>query len=46
MLKAALTRLAKGLLIYGIGGMLQRLIGLLVLPFFTRPLNLKGYGCY
>jgi O-antigen/teichoic acid export membrane protein len=44
MLKAALTRLAKGSLIYGIGGMLQRFMGLLLLPFFTRVLTPQDYG--
>ena len=44
MLKAALTRLAKGSLIYGIGGMLQRFMGLLLLPFFTRALTPQDYG--
>lgn len=44
MLKAALTRLARGSLIYGIGGMLQRFMGLLLLPFFTRALTPQDYG--
>ena len=44
MLKDALTRLAKGSLIYGIGGMLQRFMGLLLLPFFTRVLTPQDYG--
>ena len=44
MLKAALTRLAKGSLIYGIGGMLQRFMGLMLLPFFTRALTPQDYG--
>jgi len=44
MLKAALARLAKGSLIYGIGGMLQRFMGLLLLPFFTRALTPQDYG--
>jgi O-antigen/teichoic acid export membrane protein len=44
MLKIALTRLAKGSLIYGIGGMLQRFMGLLLLPFFTRALTPQDYG--
>lgn len=44
MLKAALTRLAKGSLIYGIGSMLQRFIGLLLLPFFTQVLTPQDYG--
>ncbi|MEI6837758.1 MAG: oligosaccharide flippase family protein [Alcaligenaceae bacterium] len=44
MLKTALARLAKGSLIYGIGGMLQRFMGLLLLPFFTRVLTPEDYG--
>ena len=44
MLKAALTRLAKGSLIYGIGSMLQRFMGLLLLPFFTQVLTPQDYG--
>lgn len=44
MLKAALTRLARGSLIYGIGGMLQRFMGLLLLPFFTHALTPQDYG--
>lgn len=44
MLAAAITRLAKGSLIYGIGGMLQRFMGLLLLPFFTRALTPQDYG--
>lgn len=39
-----LIRLAKGSLIYGIGGVLQRFIGLLLLPFFTRVLTPGEYG--
>ena len=46
MLKATMTSLSKSFLIYGIGLMQQRFMGLLVLPFFTCLLNLKGYGCY
>lgn len=44
MLKTALARLAKGSLIYGIGGMLQRFMGLLLLPLFTRALTPQDYG--
>lgn len=44
MLKAALTRLVRGSLIYGIGGMLQRFMGLLLLPFFTQVLTPQDYG--
>ena len=44
MLKTALTRLAKGSLIYGIGGMLQRFMGFFLLPFFTRVLTPEDYG--
>ena len=44
MIKAALARLARGSIVYGIGGMLQRFIGLLLLPFFTRVLTPEDYG--
>lgn len=44
MVKAAISRLARGGLIYGLGGMLQRFIGLLLLPLFTRELSPGGYG--
>lgn len=44
MVKAAISRLARGGLIYGLGGMLQRFIGLLLLPLFTRELSPGEYG--
>jgi O-antigen/teichoic acid export membrane protein len=44
MLKVALIRLAKGSFIYGIGSMLQRFMGLLLLPLFTRALSPQDYG--
>jgi O-antigen/teichoic acid export membrane protein len=44
MLRFELKRLASGSLIYGIGGILQRFIGLLLLPFFTRVLSPQDYG--
>lgn len=44
MVKAAISRLARGGLIYGLGGMLQRFIGLLLLPLFTRELSPAEYG--
>ena len=44
MLKAPLFRLAKGSLIYGVGGMLQRFMSLLLLPFFTSVLTTEDYG--
>lgn len=44
MMRTALTRLAKGSLIYGIGGMLQRFMSLLLLPFYTRVLTPEDYG--
>lgn len=44
MIKAAITRLAKGSLIYGFGGVLQKLMGLLLLPFFTSTLSTEDYG--
>lgn len=44
MLRLELKRLASGSLIYGIGGILQRVMGLLLLPFFTRVLSPQDYG--
>ena len=44
MLKHALTRLTKASIVYGIGGVLQRFLGLLLLPFFTRVLSPEDYG--
>ena len=44
MIKNAINRLAKGSFIYGIGGMLQRFMGILLLPFFTRVLTPEDYG--
>jgi O-antigen/teichoic acid export membrane protein len=44
MIKTALIRLAKGSLIYGLGGVLQRFMGLLLLPFFTQVLTPEDYG--
>jgi O-antigen/teichoic acid export membrane protein len=44
MLRFELKRLASGSLIYGIGGILQRFMGLLLLPFFTRVLSPQDYG--
>jgi len=44
MLKTAITKLAKSSIVYGIGGMLQRFMGLLLLPFFTRALTPADYG--
>lgn len=44
MLRFELKRLASGSLIYGIGGILQRFMGLLLLPFFTRVLSPEDYG--
>ena len=39
-----LRKLGKNLLVYGLGGMLQRFMGLLLLPFFTRVLTPEDYG--
>lgn len=44
MIKTAIARLAKGSLIYGVGGVLQRFISLLLLPFFTQVLTPEDYG--
>ncbi len=39
-----LRRLARGSVIYGVGSVLQRFLGLLLLPFFTRVLSPQEYG--
>ena len=44
MIKTAFIRLTKGSLIYGLGGVLQRFMGLLLLPFFTQVLTPEDYG--
>jgi O-antigen/teichoic acid export membrane protein len=44
LIKEALLRLTRGSLIYGIGSILQRFIGLLLLPFFTSVLTPEDYG--
>ena len=44
MIKTAIIRLTKGSIIYGLGGVLQRFMGLLLLPFFTHVLTPKDYG--
>lgn len=44
MIKIALMRLTRASLIYGIGGVLQRFMGLLLLPVFTRVLTTDDYG--
>lgn len=43
-LKPRLTRLSKNTLIYGVGGFLNRFIGLLLLPVFTAYLTPTDYG--
>lgn len=44
MIKIHLSKLLKGSFIYGIGGILQKFIGLLLLPFFTSVLTPENYG--
>lgn len=44
MIKSALSRLARGSLIYGVGGILQRFMSVFLLPFFTRALSPEDYG--
>ena len=44
MIKSALTRLSKGTLVYGIGGVIQRFIFLLLLPFLTEALSPQSFG--
>jgi O-antigen/teichoic acid export membrane protein len=43
-LRLELRRLAASSLIYGVGGVLQRFMALLLLPFFTRVLSTQDYG--
>lgn len=44
MIQSALSRLLKGSMVYGIGAILQRFIGLFLLPFYTRALQPADYG--
>ena len=44
MIRSALNQLAKGAMIYGLGGVLQRFMGLLLLPFLTEVLTPGDYG--
>ena len=44
MLKAEFKRLASGSFVYGIGGVLQRMLSILLLPLFTRVLTPEDYG--
>lgn len=44
MIQSALARLFKGSMVYGIGAILQRFIGLFLLPFYTRALQPADYG--
>lgn len=43
-MRVELARLAKGTLIYGLGGVLNRFIGFLLLPLFTSYLTPAEYG--
>ena len=44
MIQLAFSRLFKGSMVYGIGGELNRFIGLFLLPFYTRALTPDDYG--
>lgn len=44
MIQSALSRLFKGSMVYGIGAILQRFIGLFLLPFYTQALQPADYG--
>lgn len=37
-------RLGSGALTYGLGGVIQRFLGIFLLPFYTRALSLADYG--
>ena len=41
---SALRRLARGGLVYGVGGLLNRFLAVLLLPLFTRYLRPEDYG--
>jgi O-antigen/teichoic acid export membrane protein len=43
-MRKALMRLTKGSLIYGLGGMMQRFMVVLLLPFYTQVLTPEDYG--
>jgi O-antigen/teichoic acid export membrane protein len=45
-MKQELARLSKNTLIYGVGGLLNRFIGFLLLPVFTAYLTPTDYGTY
>lgn len=44
MIQLALSRLFNCSMVYGIGGVLNRFIGLFLLPFYTRALTPDDYG--
>ena len=44
MLKIPMERLLKGSAVYGLGTILQRFMGLLLLPFFIRVISPEDYG--
>ena len=44
MIHLALSRLFKGSMVYGIGAILQRFIGIFLLPFYTEALQPADYG--
>jgi O-antigen/teichoic acid export membrane protein len=44
MLKNPIARLLKGSAVYGVGVILQRFMGLLLLPLFTRAISPEDYG--
>ena len=44
MIKTDLRRLFTGTAVYGLGGMLQQLVGFLLLPVFTAYLATADYG--
>lgn len=44
MIQLALSRLFKGSMVYGIGSILQRFIGIFLLPFYTQALQPADYG--
>ena len=44
MLKFDYKRFSTDMLVYGVGNIIQKFIGLLLLPFFTRFLHTEDYG--
>ena len=44
MIRRQMTRLAKQSLVYGIGGVVSRLVAIILIPIYTTFLHKTGYG--